>query len=468
MKSIMSRPVDTAGPKRAGAVLGRRWGHLCRSPVGLALLIGLALAQVPLWIFDLPLEHARSAFAWRAALGFALQLAGVAIAWNRRDQPTLVVVVLFAVVFRVAAFSWPPVLSDDLYRYVWDGRVQMAGVSPYAGPPNDSALVELRDAAIWPHINRPGAVTVYPPGAQMAFVSLAAVGGDSVDHVKGAAFALEFLALLMLAWMVRRRGVPIGRLILYAWSPLVIAEVCVSGHLDALLLPLVVVGIGLAERGRAYAVGAVFGTMALLKLYPLILVAALPRRMQARALLAAGGVIVCGYLPYALWAGTGVVGFLPKYVGVAEDFNMGTRAGVQALLALALPHARQIAMLLCATAMLGLLLTLPRLRPGRSAHLWSDGRRVVMTFLLLLPTAVHPWYALWLVPFLAIRPSAAGVWLIGTLPLSYLKYDAPGELMPTWVLVVEWVPALALVLGSWLQSRSLERSRSDDSGCLHL
>ena len=58
----------------------------------------------------------------------------------------------------------PPFLSSDMYRYVWDGRVQVAGINPYRYVPADPALQSLRDDAIYPHINRADiARTIYPP-----------------------------------------------------------------------------------------------------------------------------------------------------------------------------------------------------------------------------------------------------------------------------------------------------------------
>ena len=58
-----------------------------------------------------------------------------------------------------------PYLSTDIYRYIWDGRVQAAGINPYRYMPIAPELSHLRDAAIFPNINRPDyAVTIYPPG----------------------------------------------------------------------------------------------------------------------------------------------------------------------------------------------------------------------------------------------------------------------------------------------------------------
>ena len=96
--------------------------HLAKGDVGLALLLALGGAQAALWLLDLPVQEPRSTFAWRAMGLWSLQLASAFVAWQRRDRRVLLVVLLFALIFRVAAWTWPPALSDDLYRYIWDGR----------------------------------------------------------------------------------------------------------------------------------------------------------------------------------------------------------------------------------------------------------------------------------------------------------------------------------------------------------
>ncbi|MBI2893429.1 MAG: DUF2029 domain-containing protein [Deltaproteobacteria bacterium] len=406
------------------------------------LLAGLGTAQAVVWLAGLGQDEGTRDFAWRAALLFALQAAGLWVAWNRRDRTALAIVLFFALVFRAAAWTWPPELSSDLYRYVWDGRVQMAGESPYRRAPADPALSALRDDAVWPRINRPEARTVYPPGAQAAYLALAAVGGGSVRGVKTAAALADLAVLALLVAALRRRGLPAARVAIHAWSPLVVSEVCVSGHVDALAVLLVMIALGCADVRRFTIAGAVLGAAAAIKLYPILLLAALPRgKPRATAAAAALAVVTLAYVPYALPVGTKVLGFLPDYFRSGEDFNGGLRILLEALLAPAGSAARPASIALCAVLLLGALVVIAR----RAADdVLRAAAAVALAFVMLLPTAIHPWYALWLVPLVTLRPSAAALWLAGALPLSYLKYGAPGERMPPWVLAVEWLPAFAL------------------------
>ena len=420
---------------------------------GAALLGALSAAA---WWIGLPPGAGAAGFAW-LALGLTVtQAAAVALLWKQNGRRALVVVVGLAVVLRLGAWTWPPDLSSDLYRYVWDGRVQLAGHSPYAVPPGDASLAPLRDDAIWAHINRKEARTVYPPGAQVLFAALSAVGLRSVSGVKAAAVAAELAGMLLLAAALRRRRIPLGRLAIYAWSPLVVAEVAVSGHVDAFVLPLLLLALVAAERGARTTAGLVLGFATLMKLYPLLLFAAIAREHRWRALGAAASLAVVLYGVYFAISGTAVLGFLPDYPRSGEDFNVGLRGFVELALGFLGARARPIAMLACGAALAGVVAWIAR-RPSEDTHVTAA--RIALAFVLLLPTAMHPWYAVWMVPFLCVHPSPAGLWLAATLPLSYLKYGPPDGPMPVWVTATIWLPPLVALAVAATRARRRRATR---------
>src|SRR5687768_5718585 len=96
--------------------------------------------------------------------------------WGRNlpVRSTLVLIGLVAILSRAILVPAAPTLSNDIYRYVWDGRVMAAGMSPYAYPPGASEVASLHenDDAIWPYINRKAAITIYPPGTELFFAAL--------------------------------------------------------------------------------------------------------------------------------------------------------------------------------------------------------------------------------------------------------------------------------------------------------
>ena len=115
-----------------------------------------------------------------------------------------------------------PALSDDMYRYIWDGRVQAHGISPYRFPPNAPELAFLRDTQIYPSINRKPVVTVYPPAAEAAFFLLWRLLPDSVHLFQGVMAAGALLAGFLLMGLLRDLGRSMERVLMFLWSPLLL------------------------------------------------------------------------------------------------------------------------------------------------------------------------------------------------------------------------------------------------------
>ena len=365
----------------------------------------------------------------------------------RRPRVRLAWILGFALVFRLLAMGDPPSLSSDIHRYAWDGQVQRAGLSPYAHAPGSPEVAFLTDNVIHPRINRPAARTIYPPGAQLLYRLLP----YDIDAIRSVMIALDAITILLIAVLLARLGLDPGRVLLYAWCPFVVYEVGNNGHLEAAMLPLLV-GAVLAWQGkRARLVGGLLGAAAAMKLYPALAFVALGRPRPARVLAGLVGVPAALYIAYGWAVGADVLGFLPEYLRSAEDHNIGLRAALEAML-FGLPHAREVAFGACNIALLAGATAVWR-RGGRPEHLLPAA---IGLYLLTLPTAFHPWYALWLVPWLCIRPQAAWLWLLATLPLSYLKYASSDGVMPVWVRPLEFGPTFALIaFAAWRARGSL-------------
>lgn len=173
-----------------------------------------------------------------------------------------------ALLARLVLVFVEPVLSDDIFRYVWDGRVAHAGINPYVHAPASEALAHLRDAALWPKINHPEVPTIYPPVAQMLFWLNAVLGGGTT--------LLRLLLVLVEAagvgfvWFLLTRTRPAldkkalkRAFVIYALCPLVVVEVAWSGHVDVLAWMPLVAALVLMVRAptlrAAAGAGALFG-----------------------------------------------------------------------------------------------------------------------------------------------------------------------------------------------------------------
>jgi hypothetical protein len=224
-----------------------------------------------------------------------------------------------AALMRIAVLPLDPFHSSDVFRYVWDGRVQGAGISPYLYIPSHPALAPLRDPVIFPMINRADyAPTIYPPLAQALFYLTTRVS-ESVLAMKTMLVGCEIIAAWALLRLLRLEKLPRERVLIYAWSPLAVWEFAGNGHLDAAMIALVLLALLAARLHRQALAGLALGAAVLVKFFPLVLVPALWRRWDWKLPVALLVTLLLGYFPYALEAGGRVLGFLPGYLGEEES-----------------------------------------------------------------------------------------------------------------------------------------------------
>src|SRR5882724_3640711 len=155
---------------------------------------------------------------------------------RRTNRWTLKIVIVFALLFRVSVLFSDPQLSTDVYRYVWDGRVQAAGINPYLFVPSAPELVRLRDEDIYPNINRAEyARTIYPPAAQLVFLAATRIS-NSVIWMKAFITFFDVACFWLILKLISIAGLPRERLLAYAWHPVIVWEFAGNGHIDAAMI----------------------------------------------------------------------------------------------------------------------------------------------------------------------------------------------------------------------------------------
>ncbi len=372
----------------------------------------------------------------------ALALTAAALAARSPARTALPSVVAVGIALRLALLPTVPDLSGDVYRYIWDGRVVAAGFDPYTHVPADPALAFLRDPAQYGLIDkRDYAVTIYPPVAEALFALVTRVSA-SVLAMKAAMVLLEGAAVLAVARLLSRLGRSRAWLGAYLLHPAPIWEIAGNGHVDAATMAFVFgafAWLGGARRPSASAVAVTLG--ALVKPTAALALPALWRPWQVRLPLLAVAVAALCYLPFAVSAGTGVVGFLPSY---AREQGLSSGTGVLALALLgaaglfrpwmAGAYALAAALLLVATAFL------TRRRGEVALRAGLGGTALLVVMFLLLLTPVFPWYFLLALPFTPLL----GLWSPFALSTGgFLLYGFNGD-APAFLL--RWSLLMALVL----------------------
>jgi hypothetical protein len=452
----------------------RTWITLCALGLGIAALTtgALATAGDPDAVPRHLLLYVGAGVGWAAALALLPRLPCT------RGQ--VLAVVLIGLAMRVPAWLAPTPHSDDVYRYLWDGRVQRAGIDPYAHPPDAPELTPLRDET-WAHVNNRDLPTIYPPGAELLFRLAARSLGTWKLLV--AAFDLGTIALL-LVWL-RRRGDDRRRVLAWAWSPLVAIELGANAHLDGVGAALLIAGLVAWTGSRKSLAGALAGAAAAVKLVGAL---ALPQFARSwRALAGAALVLVLVTLPYA---GSHIQGSLGEY-SRRWRANDGAFALIHAASEKAVEHSRfrkrytpgsptlaravsgrdrnqlypdEVANL-AARAIAGLLFLAGMAWAVRRRPDPVDRTRWLIGLLLLLAPTLHPWYVLWLIPLSATVGGPEWVALAVLVPLGYVPLadwlaGRPWH-DPAWTRLVEHGIVWALLVRSELTLAS-RRVRSEN------
>jgi alpha-1,6-mannosyltransferase len=308
-----------------------------------------------------------------------------------------------AILLRAYVLLFDPLLSSDIYRYIWDGRVQAAGINPYRYFPAAAALAHLRDGAIFPYINRVDtAATIYPPVAQFFFLIVTRFG-ENVTAMRLAMLGCEAVTVGLIMLFLRRMDQPVTRVIAYLWHPLPLWEIANGGHVDALMVALMMLGLWIALSGHRLRGSAAIALSALVKPHVAPVLAGIWRPWDIKMPLVVIAVAALCYLPY-LSAGWGVLGYLTKGYLAEEGISTGYELWPLSLWRLVFGEHRGDVVVYVALAASVLIFkgfsVARRSREAIAPSLADINMLLLITLLILSPN--YPWYFLIIMPFVAL------------------------------------------------------------------
>jgi alpha-1,6-mannosyltransferase len=405
--------------------IASQFGRLARSANGvppLHLLAGIgavlvALTLVTPFAFEAGGDNAFIALTILAGL---LTIVATRLAERVPPERALWLVFGLGILLRAYVLLFDPLLSSDIYRYVWDGRVQAAGINPYRYFPAHDALAFLRDGTIFPHINRADfAVTIYPPVAQFFFLIVTRID-ESVTMMRLALLGCESVTVILIMLLLRRMNRPVTRVIAYLWHPLPLWEIANSGHVDALMVALMLLGLWIALTGHALRGAVLIAFAALVKPIAAPVLAGIWRPWDLKMPLVVIAAVALCYLPY-LSVGWGILGFLTQGYLTEEGIRAGNDLWLLSLWRLVFgEHQGDVVayVVLAALVLMFKGLSVARSSDHTIASSLVDINMLLLIALLLL-SPNYPWYFLVIAPFVALCGSPANwVLSIGALLLS--------------------------------------------------
>jgi alpha-1,6-mannosyltransferase len=337
-----------------------------------------------------------------------------------------------AAIWRNPLLLNPPALSTDVYRYVWDGRIQRLGYDPYLVVPADSKVRQLHTSETI-LMNHRSESTPYPAAAELFFRAVMTVH-ESVRALKSAILLCDAAIVAVLLYMLAISGRSPWWVLAYAWNPLVTLEGAGNGHVDLMGALCLVLSAASLMRGRRTFAAVAFALAVGVKFLPITLTPLLWRRIRIRDAALGAGTLAALYIPF-LGRGKLPVGSLGDYLAKWR-FN----APIYSALEWIFPTKGLVAV----PVILGLAVALWARR-----HLEPDSPEAwawpAATTLLFAPT-IYPWYLLWITPFLFTSCTLPlAVWSVTSLSIYWP--------LPAWATIaIEYGPVLGAAW--WMLAQS--------------
>jgi len=465
--------------------------------------------------------------------GLFIQYACACIASLRKpgtsSSLSLWIVIIWGLLFRAALIPSNQIQEDDVYRYLWDGKVFSHNINPYKYAPaevNDYLPFKIRDPEDFQkkygpegkeelerlnqlkwesdaalntieRVNHPDIPTIYPPMAQFVFRLAATLRPDSILTLRLAFLLFDLTTLVFIIKILDVMGRDRIYCLIYFWSPLVIKETFNSTHLDIIGIAFLSMSLYFLLRHRHVPAILCLAGGVLGKLYPVILLpfylerAALRNKIVGRPVLSGtlglflifSGAVIAGYLPFIdteLSLFSGLKAFSTYWQSNDSIFSLlvfffGEVLRLKTLEITVFSNdlptflGKATAVLILLAVLLYILFWKNFLQKPREQLMLSIF--ILMSLVFILSPVQNPWYLLWVVPFLCLYPLRPWILLTGLVGLYYLDFYFDYQDIPqysAWIPWFEYAPFYGyLAYGFWKnKTESREEPVTEQSGKL--
>lgn len=347
-------------------------------------------------------------------------------------QPVLVA----GIVFRFLLLFSIPNLSDDIYRFIWDGKLLHEGIHPFAHVPSwfidNNRLPTSLDTALYQRLNSPNYFTIYPPVAQLIFWL-----STFVDSILGSTIIIRVFILMaeigsifLLAKLCVIYDIPKRQTLLYALNPLVILELTGNLHMEAFMIFFLLLGMYFYKARKPMGAGLGFALAVAAKLIPLALLPTFLRRLSFRklALLFSSVLVFLILLFWPFYESALVKGmsesialYFQKFEFNASIYYLVREIGYYVrgynIIGAAGPWLSMVTFILIISVAL---LVNPKKISTPTVWLW------ILLIYFAFATIVHPWYITSLVALSTLTTFRFPILWSGLIFLSYLGYSRTG------------------------------------------
>ncbi len=386
--------------------------------------------------------------------------------------------IIFGLLFRIALLPAQQIQEDDVYRYLWDGKVFANGINPFKFAPEEinnfkefmikeprrfqktydekdirelTLLYQLKwenetSLVFMERINHPHVPTIYPPMAQYVFRWVNHIKPDSILGMRLAFLFFDFICLFFIVAILIRLDLDKNLALIYYWSPLVIKETFNSTHLDIIGIAFLCIALYYFVCNKFYRAHSFLAFSVLGKLYSIILLPLYLKQLWQNhretsawkpigiSLILFFGIIGIFYAPFlgigqrafeglrtfsTYWESNDslfaiMVFYFRSMLEIESRGPVGLSYDLPSLL------SKVTVVLILGGVLLYFLLRKNRLPFNRLQSIKE--LFIVMALVFLLSPVQNPWYLSWILPFLCIFPYRYWILLTGLVGLYYLDF----------------------------------------------
>jgi alpha-1,6-mannosyltransferase len=359
-------------------------------------------------------------------------------------------------VFHAIAIVNIPLLSDDYWRYLWDGHLNAHGISPYLYTPHDIVNGQLNDSflsEIYPHLNSPYYESVYPPLNQILywFTGTSTTAHNGVIVLK--TFMILGNGILFLALYLLTKKLKLSPVIpfLVILNPLLISETSANLHFEAFALGLFLMGLYYWLENKWLLTGVFFGMAVSVKIIPLLFI---PFFIQYVGWKKTGKVVI-GFVSASVllaipFAGLEVLTHLSESINLyfqTFEFNpsLYTMVTNASSLITGYDSFQFMGPIFGILFIAGYAYIMIKKRSADFNSLMNKFLWVVIIF-YLLSTIVHPWYIVYPMVIGILINNSIGIVCSLLVLLSYCNY---AEISAWWISLVTLIEYSLLFVYMW-------------------
>jgi alpha-1,6-mannosyltransferase len=327
-----------------------------------------------------------------------------------------------------------PNLSDDFYRFIWDGRLVNHGIHPFLELPSyyveNNLHSDFLTADLFNNLNSQNYYTVYPPVLQAVFgvatfLFPTSIFG-SVVVMKSFLFLFDIGSIFLILRLLKHFKMPVQNVLLYALNPVVMVEIVGNIHFEGAMIFFSLLAVWLLVRGKWHWSGLSMSVAIVAKLLPLMFLPFLIQRLKWQSIryyIVVGIGLVMLFLPLL---STAFIENISKSIGLYFK-NFEYNGSIYYLLRwvgyqrVGYNWINSISPYLSISVFL-ILMTAAWKVKERTFHYFPQNMLFALTVFYLLSTTIHPWYITSMVAFGTLTRFRYPMLWSGLIFFTYINY----------------------------------------------